>query len=220
MSIISEVKCARCDRTYSGVRSRCPYCGARRIGTGKYSEDGDNSKGKMVIGVLILAVLVVAAAVLLFTAPRNKDEPEVVLENTESVDSPNLPDENENVSVTGVKPPVPPSDEPEETESETPPTTPTPRVTSVVILYAKNPIPDNDFTAGIGDRTPLSVRIEPAGVEYEGEVVWLSSNTSIFEVVKESTDGTSAAVTGYSAGTGTLTVIVGGVEAECTVRIK
>ena len=74
MSIIAEVKCARCDRKYSGVRSRCPYCGARRIGRGKYSEEADDSRGKMLIGILIMAVLVVAAGVLLYECVRRRAE--------------------------------------------------------------------------------------------------------------------------------------------------
>ena len=108
MSIIPEVKCARCDRSYSGVRSRCPYCGARRIGGGKYSEEGDNSKGKMIIGVLILAVLVVAAGVLLFTTPRSDDIDDPIVEMSEDeTESPaELPDEGSNTSMQGAGTPV------------------------------------------------------------------------------------------------------------------
>ena len=222
MSIISEVKCARCDRKYSGVRSRCPYCGARRIGSGKYSEEGDNSKGKMIIGVLILAVLVIAAGVLLFTTPRDDDTegPGVEIEDTET--PPDLPDEESNISVTGTGPPVVQSPEPVE-ESPSPSPTPPRRIESVVILFAKTPIPDNDFSTDVGDKTPLTVRIEPAGVEFDEEIIWESSDKSVFEVVKDNTDGTSAMVTSIGSGSArmaTLTVTVGDIKAECIVRIR
>ena len=222
MSIISEVKCARCDRKYSGVRSRCPYCGARRIGSGKYSEEGDNSKGKMIIGVLILGVLVIAAGVLLFTLPRENGDngPEQSLSETET--PAHLPGEEENVSLTNPSPFIPPSPPPEETPTETPPPPP-PKVESVVILFAKTPIPDNEFSTNVGDKTPLTVRIEPAGVEFDDEIVWESSDRSVFEVVKDNPDGTSAMVTSIGSGSSrlaTLTVTVGDIKAECLVRIR
>ena len=221
VSIISEVKCARCDRKYSGVRSRCPYCGARRIGSGKYSEEGDNSKGKMIIGVLILSVLVVAAGVLLFTLPREDDgsrnEPEISDTETPS----GLPGEEENSSLENTDPPPPSSPEPIESEPEI--ETPPPKVESVVILYAKTPIPDNEFSTNVTDKTPLSVRIEPAGVEFDDEIIWESSDKTVFEVVKDSTDGTTAVVTSIGSGSAraaTLTVTVGDIKAECIVRVR
>ena len=217
MSIISEVKCARCDRKYSGVRSRCPYCGARRIGSGKYSEEGDNSKGKMIIGILILGVLVVAAGVLLFTTPIPEDDviSSPVVTESESTYSP----EEDIVSVTGTGPNVPVSPEPEPTEPELPSPPPV-EVQSVVITYAGLPI--TDFSEPVGAPVPLRVRVEPA-VEFDEEVVWTSSDTSVFEVVKDNPEGTAATVHIIGSGTSTfatLTVSIGGVEAECIVRVR
>lgn len=73
MGIISEVKCGRCDRRYSGLRSRCPYCGARRNQRGKRSSDGDNNVWKFVIGLLLLLILIVAVIVLVVTSLADKD---------------------------------------------------------------------------------------------------------------------------------------------------
>ena len=218
MSIISEVKCARCDRQYSGVRSRCPYCGARRIGSGKYSEEGDSSKGKMMIGVMILAVLVVAAGILLFTTPRSEDDadPDLIASEPES---PQIP-EDDTVSIDGDDPEIEPSDEPSETPPET--TTPVPRVQSIEITYAGDLI--EDFMESRGTRIPLRVRIEPPGVEFNEAVVWRSSDASVFEVVPEpDTNGTAAMVTivgGGQATFATLTASIDGVEAECIVRVR
>ena len=219
MSIISEVKCARCDRTYSGVRSRCPYCGARRIGSGKYSEEGDNSKGKMIIGVLILAVLVVAAAVLLFTTQK----PEISPEPSRDIESPptvEMPNEEDNVSMPGAKPPVSPSPSPVETSPEEETTTPPPQVESIIITFAG--YENNDFTEPAGGKVPLKAKVEPVGIEFDEEIVWKSSDTTVFEVVKDNPEGTSAMVTMIGSGTAksaTLTVSIGGVEATCIVRL-
>ena len=212
MSIISEVKCARCDRKYSGVRSRCPYCGARRIGRGKFSEEEDNSKGKMLIGVLIMAVLVVAAGVLLFTTPAQGDvDPGGDIQQTSTPSS--LPDEDSNVSVTASPTSIPPSTSPSPSLSPDPP--PPPEVREVTIRYSG--ALRTEFTARVGERVPLSVRIDPLGIE--ADITWASSNRNVFEVVPN-IDGTQAMVTAIAIGTETLTVTVGGVTAECTVRVR
>lgn len=67
MSLIPEVKCGRCDRTYSGLRSRCPYCGAHRHKKGKRVSDGDNATWKLIIGILLIVVLIAAVIVILVT---------------------------------------------------------------------------------------------------------------------------------------------------------
>jgi len=213
MSIISEVKCARCDRKYSGLRSRCPYCGARRIGRGKYSEEADNSKGKMFIGIMIMSVLVIAVGILIFTSPSAEEPDQGAAQETTS-QSPSLPDEADNTGVEGtnvVSPSPSPSPSPEEsTESSAP------SVSRVTITYAGKT--KHDFTTKVGDRTVLKVKIEPLGVE--DDIVWLSSDRSVFEVVASNAEMTQATVTAIGKGTATLTVSVGGVEDECIVRVR
>jgi DNA-directed RNA polymerase subunit RPC12/RpoP len=212
MSIISEIKCARCDRKYSGVRSRCPYCGARRIGRGKYSEDSDNAKGKMLISVLIMGVLVVASGILLFTTPGEADEglgSTVAEPSTSSV----LPDDTDVISQGGrneFEPTPTPTAEP------TPEPSPPPEVRSVKIYFANRET--TDFSMNRGDRVALRVRIEPVGLDEE--VIWTSSNPNIFDVVADSVEGTAATVTAIGSGNATLRVSVGGREAECIVRVR
>ena len=211
MSIVSEIKCARCDRKYSGVRSRCPYCGARRIGRGKYSEESDNSKGKMLISVLIMGVLVVAAGVLLFTTPVEAEGggPPVIV-SPEPTSGP----EDDIESMEGTNRPSPtPTPSP---ELETPTPTPAPEVRSVLITHNNRRM--EDFTARVGEVVPLGVRVEPVGVEEE--IIWLSSDRSVFEVVETNAEGSAVRVTGIGPGTATLTVSVGGVEATCIVRVR
>ena len=76
MGIISDVKCGRCDRRYSGLRNRCPYCGARRGKRGKHADDSDNSKAKILIGSLLILVLLVAVIVLVITSAKGRGEGE------------------------------------------------------------------------------------------------------------------------------------------------
>ena len=216
MSIISEVKCARCDRKYSGVRSRCPYCGARRIGRGKYSEDSDNSKGKMLIGVLIMSVLVIAVAVMLFSTEKPEatdvDSPQI-----NSTDGINNPGDDDNTEMPGKNPVIPTLPvEPNVDETPEPTISPTPEVRSVTITYANRET--KDFTVKVGESVSLRVRIDPVGVEEE--IIWTSSNRNVFEVVETNTEKTNAKVTGIGTGVATLTVSVGDVVAECTVRGK
>ena len=225
MSIISEVKCARCDRNYSGVRSRCPYCGARRIGSGKFSGEGDNTKGKMIIGVLIMAVLVVAAGVLLFTVQPKEDEKEQgqVISSHESTKGPS---ELDNTPVSGTGPSYEPSDGPNADVSDSPLPSQSVKIKSIEITYQN--VVKTDFTGYITEEVPLKVRIEPPGAEFSEEIVWTSSNTGVFDVVPTSTDKTTAKVIiigaaktsgGDLLNSATLTVSIGEYKAECTVRV-
>jgi len=216
VSIIAEVKCARCDRKYSGVRSRCPYCGARRIGRGKYSEENDDSKGKMLVGILILAVLVVAVVVLLLTTDKPEDSSlaagSETGEPTSDMSGSGLPGEDDITSMPG-----PSMDDPSTTPttSETPAESPTATVQSVIITYAN--LKKTDFTEHIGIKVPLKAKVEPPGIDVDIE--WSSSNTDIFEVVPKDVNGNAADVIGKAKGDATLTVRVGDVEATCIVRI-
>jgi len=203
MAIINEIKCARCDRKYSGVRSRCPYCGARRIGRGKYSEDSDNAKGKMLISVLILSVFLVAAGILLFTTPSDAD----ALDNDTAI-SADEDEDDEHVHGLQTTPTPTPTPTPEPT-----PVAPL-EVISVTITYDGSP--RTEFTARIGEVVPLRVRVEPPGIE--ADIEWSSSNEEVFQVAN--VDGNVGVnVTGTGEGTAALTVIVGDKEASCTVRI-
>ena len=67
MGLFSDVKCGRCDRRYSGLRARCPYCGARRGKRGKHARDKDNSTGRVVIGLILVVVLIVAVVAVIAT---------------------------------------------------------------------------------------------------------------------------------------------------------
>ena len=217
MGIIADVKCARCDRKYSGLRSRCPYCGARRIGRGKYSEQSDDNKGKMLIGILIMAVLVVAVVVLLLTTNTPEDDisPDGPVIETTGTDT-DLLGEDGNTSAMNSNSFTPPSspEDPTDTSTESPSPLP-PAISSVMITYigAKK----SEFTCHVNEKVPLRIKIEPAGVE--AEIIWESSNTDFFDIIDVNEAGDNGTVIGLSPGNGTLTIKVGDITETCIVRV-
>ena len=206
MAIVNEIKCARCDRKYSGVRSRCPYCGARRIGRGKYSEGSDNAKGKMLISVLIMAVFAVAAAVLLFTTPIDAEA--IDPEDDPAISTDPEADINSEPGVYPEETSTPPPVIPEEPEVIL-------EVTSITITYGGSPLQyGNEFSIKVGERIELGARIEPPSVEATPE--WSSSDEEIFAAVPVVG---GVAVTGIGVGNATLIVEAGDKVVECTVRV-
>ena len=207
MAIISEIKCARCDKKYSGLRSRCPYCSARRIGRGKYSEDGEDNRGKMLIGILILAALTVGAAVLLITTPADEPDPVAVeppgyeyndnddslLGDPHTVEGAGLEendnDENDNDN-----------DNDDDNDDE-----PLPTINSVAITFAGTVVVD--FMEPVATQIPLAVRIDPAAAGQYADIVWYSSHPTIVDIVP-SVDGHNATTHHISAGMSTITVTV------------
>jgi len=169
MSVVNEIKCARCDRKYSGVRSRCPYCGARRIGRGKYTEDSENAKGKMLIGVLILAVFAVGATILLFSTPTDADalgdDPALIEDEDDPDDLLNLIQESPTPTPTFEPEPVAP-----------------PNVTSIAI-WVPNSHRVEDFTMSKDTTIELTALLEPVGIENEFDVIWESTDEAIFDFV-------------------------------------
>ena len=203
MALINEIKCARCDRKYSGVRSRCPYCGARRIGRGKYSEDSDNAKGKMLISVLIMAVFTVAAGILLFTTPVDADA-----QNPADDPGFSTPEDDINSEHSLVPEPTP-SPTPEPPDEPIAPL----EVTSIAITYGGNRI--EDFTQPKGVPIELGVRIEPVGIDVE--VVWESTDEEVFEFAHVVG---GIRLVGLERGDAKIIVRAGDKEAECWVRIR
>ena len=221
MSIISEIKCAKCDRMYSGIRSKCPYCNARRIGFGKYSEDSANARGKLLIAVLIMSVFVVATGVLLFTTePEDLPDIDIDLSNAgdEPLDGDTSPDDH--VSLPSANPVITDPD-----DDLLPPDDPTPvgpiRATSISVRYNNSPLisgsEGREFSFSVGDALTLTVRIEPLGVE--DEIIWSSSDRAIFEVTPTNPEHTEVTVRAIGRGTGRLTVTVGDISETVIVRV-
>jgi len=173
MAIINEIKCARCDRKYSGVRSRCPYCGARRIGRGKYSEDSDNAKGKMLISVLIMAVFLVASGILLFTTPVDAMDDDVdpgpsLLDPDNDPDTPFLAPE----TIIPVETPTP--DPTLENQLE---------IAALTVTFSGSILggSDNNFSLRRDEKLPIRATVEPITLDWDLlDVKFISSNDEVF----------------------------------------
>ena len=208
MAIVNEIKCARCDRKYSGVRSRCPYCGARRIGRGKYSEESDNAKGKMIISVLILAVFAVAAGILLFSTPV--DAPVIPVE-TPGMNNP----ENDINSLPSLPTPTP-------SPSPEPPPVIQLDIASLHITFGGRPWNNESFSLSASDsRADFNFTIEPPGFDRADDfnIDFISTNEDVIEVNEVITGQTGLygfRVSRVGAGNARVRIVVvnNGVELE------
>ncbi len=194
MGLFGEVKCGRCDRRYSAVRGRCPYCGARKRRSGKSYGNGDN-RWQIVAGFILLIVIVVAVAILVF-------------KNLSAGKPKTTPAPSPKVSATSTpKQSAAPTQTPVSTESPIPAATPAPtvKVTSIVLTR-------QDFTlTKIGETWVLGATVSPSNASQV--VNWSSADPKIAKV------GSDGRVTAVGAGTTTITAEAGGVKASCMVRV-
>lgn len=202
MSVIPKITCRRCGREYSGLRSRCPYCGTSRsrsaeriplrtssenAGTPAAEHAAVNTKWQMLFGGILL-IAVVAAVIVLITVSLNAGK-------------------NASASAEPTPPATVSSAAPVTTPTPTP--TPTPSVTSITITFLGSK--RTEFAAKVGDEVPLSTTIYPTGGDQT--VTWSSKDESIATVSEK------GVVTGVGKGTTTITAECGGVKADCTVYI-
>ncbi len=202
MSVIPKITCRRCGREYSGLRSRCPYCGTSRsrsaeriplrtssenAGTPAAEHAAVNMKWQMLFGGILL-IAVVAAVIVLITVSLNAGK-------------------NASASAEPTPPATVSSAAPVTTPTPTP--TPTPSVTSITITFLGSK--RTEFAAKVGDEVPLSTTIYPTGGDQT--VTWSSKDESIATVSDK------GVVTGVGKGTTTITAECGGVKADCTVYI-
>jgi len=218
MAIINEIKCARCDRKYSGVRSRCPYCGARRTGSGKYSENPDNTNFKMLISICILAVFTIGAGILLYTTPVETDQ-------GGGLPDTNLPLTNPEDDINNQQSLVP-----DPTPEPTPEPTPAPEKLTGIELKSDYGRP-TEISLYPGERIGLEVRVRPGSVVEDNNmrITWESSNTNVFEVVPVLHNGRNwkSTISGIATETATATLTVfigdpddGGKEYSITIRYR
>lgn len=217
MGIISDVKCSRCDRRYSGLRSRCPYCGALRAKRGKRASDSDNALWKLIIGVLLLVVLIAAVIILLVTSLGGDDGQAGDESGSGDIQSGDLGNPEDGItgddgvnSVDGTDP-TPDMIEPDPGITEPDPNAgpATPIIDVVQITYVGSP--KTDITMNIGDVLQLGYTTVPA---VESTAQWKSSDESKLVVLQ------SGEVRAIGEGDVTITVTVDGVDGECIVRVK
>lgn len=211
MSVIPKITCRRCGREYSGLRSRCPYCGTSRkksaeriplrtssenAGTPAAEHAAVNTKWQLLFGGILL-IAVVAAVIVLITVSLNAEK------NSSAAVDPTPP-----ATVSSAAPVTTPTPTPTPTPTQTP--TPTPSVTSVTITFLGSK--RTEFAAKVGDEVQLSATVYPTGTDQT--VTWSSKDESVAKVSDK------GVVTGVGKGTTTITAECGGVKADCTVYIS
>lgn len=220
MSVIPKIECRRCGRTYSGLRSRCPYCGTTRVkagdrvppvtsseneGTPAAARAAVNTRWQMIFGLLLLAAVVLAVIILITVSLTDAKEVTSTAQNLptqETAEPTETPEEtSEPEESAAPEESAEPSAEPEPTE------TPVVTAGSIKLTYYGSEI--SEFTEAIGETVPLEASTYPADLEVE----WSSSNESV-ALVK------GGQVTGIGTGTTEITAKSGDVTATCTVIVR
>ena len=204
MALFKEVKCGRCDRRYSALRSRCPHCGARKNRDGKTSTVEGGTRWQVIVGAVVLLAIIAAAVILITTSLKNK-EPE-----PGSASKPPDPASPSGVHVVDGTDPTPtalPGEEPTPTPTAPPTPTPTPEpVVNSITLSSP------DFTLfTVGEQYTIKATISPAGTKVN--IVWISEDPDVATVDENGT------VTAVNKGTTKVSATAGGVIQECIVRV-
>lgn len=220
MSVIPKIECRRCGREYSGLRSRCPYCGTTRVRAGDRvppvtasetpgtpaSERAEvNTRWQTIFGLLLLACVVLAVVVLITVSLADARElSSSTAQNLPTQDM--FPEETEEPEAT---PSAEPSESAEPTGTPTPAdTTSANEVGSIKLTYYGSE--RSEFSEAVGETVPLEAVTYPDGMA--GQVVWASENESV-AIVRD------GQVTGIGQGMTVITASIGDVVAKCTVYV-
>ena len=238
MAITPNVTCRRCRRTFSRLRSRCPYCGTQRI---KAATQFDTESDIMSEFDAPTESTSASGA-----APRPRSQPKaagarpIPGANTHakwqmifgvliltglmvsviamiSASLNNTADEQPEPSppISSIVPttPTPPEETATATQTETPQPSPTGEVTSITFTAGGAPLPfGNQFTLNVGGSIQLGVTLSPA--DPEAEIIWSSDNGTVATV-----DSTGL-VTGTGAGWAKISVSCKGQTESCDVWVR
>ena len=234
MALIPQAKCSRCDRKYSGLRTKCPYCGARRYVKSNRAVPNDNSMWKVILGILLLVVLIVAVIVLIATSgntepasdnkgssPGQETKVDGQDADPDTQTDPTKTGENENPlnPGPGIQPEDPQPQQP--VEPDEPVETPAVKPQSVVIVNASNgkragvynkDLDIYEFSLNRGDKYSLDFKVTQDGVT--DTAIWETSNESVITVLQ------SGEITAVGSGRAYVTVTIGGVSNQVLVRVR
>ena len=206
MALFKEVKCGRCDRRYSALRSRCPHCGARKNRDGKASTAEGGTRWQVIVGAVVLLAIIAAAVILITTSLKNKEPEPGGASKPPATVSP-----SSGVHVVDGTDPTPTAlpGESDPTPTPTAPPTPTPTPEPVVNSIT---LSRSDFTLSqVGEQYTIQATISPAGTKVN--IVWISEDPDVATVAENGT------VTAVNKGTTKVSATAGGVIQECIVRV-
>ncbi len=199
MALFQDVKCGRCDKHYSSIHSKCPYCGAKKNRDGKTVSGANNTKWQVIVGLVVLILIIVAVVVLLAMSLKDRDPEPGNTSKPAASASPS----NSGVSTVTANPSSTPA--PAHTAAPTPEPTPAPVVNSIVLNR-------EDFTLPtVGDTFQMVATISPAQVQVD--IIWISEDPDVASIDE------NGLVTAVNHGTTTISATAGGVTKECIVRV-
>lgn len=221
MSLVPNTTCRRCHRQFPAYRSRCPYCGTKKVREVRSATPETDSAvpgtqaarsavesinlQTLIGGVLLLAVIV--ASIFMVSSSVRKD----VEANGQSA---TVEKEPEGTMVSA--PPIP-------TEAPTPSPSPPPTITNVEILwkfgYADHDYSTTGFTGSKGQTFPqFQVSWYPTNVTAIPK--WSSSDESVVTVTPAEGNEVTISLVGESGQSATVTVDVNGETRSMPVSIS
>ena len=208
MSLIPKVKCSRCDRSYSGLKNKCPYCGTSRSRGSKRTNDSPDSGARRMIQMLLALVLVVTVISMIATGGGDDNE-----QLGTGITQTQQEEENENNGDTegqgDYETPPPPPPEP----------TPTPNaVTGLEIRWQFQQGNINEMTLSTGDSLEVWADVFPTDADTTG-IDWSTDSPAIANIRVEADDFSRIELMAVGSGIATITVTAGGQTAELIVRV-
>ena len=199
MALFQDVKCGRCDKHYSSIHSKCPYCGAKKNRDGKTASGANNTRWQVIVGLVVLILIIIAVVVLLAMSLKDRNpEPGHTSKPAVSASPSN------GVSTVTANPSASPA--PTHTPKPTPEPTPEPVVNSIVLNR-------EDFTlSNPGDTFQMVATISPA--QSTAKIIWISEDTDVATVDE------NGLVTAVNHGSTKVSATAGGVTKECIVRVS
>jgi len=183
MAVIPEITCRRCGSKYSGLRTRCPKCGAPRMNqptrvppttasatprTAASGRAAINIRWQFVFAAVLLLALILAVVVLV--ASNGKSNGSTPANNTN-------PNQNVPIYVSADLPTPSPSPEP------TPDASPTPEIQSLAIIFITTPVKDHSMTLSRpGEIFDIDLDVNTYPANDDLVVNWRSTNEKILTV--------------------------------------
>lgn len=204
MAIIPRVKCSRCDRSYSGLQSRCPYCGARRSKGGKFGvPESGNPRWRLAVGVLLL-VAIICTVIALVNIGTGEDTTTADASTTTSAGTTTSPDPSASASVSDAADVSPsPTVSAEEVPLET---------ISAISVQWQFFSGTNEMTINVGDFIPLTAVITPSTADVT--VTWTSDNKAVCTVDE------AGNITAVGVGQVNIIAEYNGVQGVLVVRVS
>jgi len=203
MGLIPKVKCSRCDKSYSGLKNKCPYCGAHRGRGGKRASDTGDATARLAIkGLLLLALVITVISMIVLNLGDD-------LSGDVTIGPPAVGQEIGDEGDTTPSPPTIPS----------PPPTPTPvTATSLEIDWQFRAGGATEMTIGVGDELIIWADVFPTDTTTDPG--WDTSAPTVVNYRVDPDNLRRIEITGRSRGYSIITVTVDDLTAEVIVRVR